>query len=55
LTSFQGQYLKEMQLIESKLLIRTVDLNWDTRAMLLKTQIYFVFGKPASETEGTVM
>lgn len=58
LTSFQGQYLKEMQPIESKLLpgIRTVDSKLGTRAMLLQNPNFILsFGKPASETEGTVM
>lgn len=58
LTSFQGEYLKEMQPIESKLLqgIRTVDSKLGTRAMLLQTPNFIVsFGKPASENEGTVM
>ena len=58
LTSFQGQYLKEMQPIESKLIqgIRTVDSKLGTRAMLLQNPNFILsFGKPASETEGTVM
>jgi alpha-galactosidase len=58
LTSFQGEYLKEMQPIESKLIqgIRTVDSKLGTRAMLLQTPNFIVsFGKPASENEGTVM
>ncbi|MFM2369443.1 MAG: hypothetical protein RL619_1749, partial [Bacteroidota bacterium] len=58
LTSFQGEYLKEMQPIETKLLqgIRTVDSKLGTRAMLLQTPNFMVsFGKPASENEGTVM
>lgn len=58
LTSFQGEYLKEMQPVETKLLqgIRTVDSKLGTRAMLLQTPNFIVsFGKPASENEGTVM
>lgn len=58
LTSFQGEYLKEMQPIETKLLqgIRTVDSKLGTRAMLLQTPNFMMsFGKPASENEGTVM
>jgi alpha-galactosidase len=58
LTSFQGEYLKEMQPIETKLLqgIRTVDSKLGTRAMLLQTPNFMVsFGKPASENEGSVM
>ncbi|MEO8236961.1 MAG: alpha-galactosidase [Flavobacterium sp.] len=58
LTSFQGEYLKEMQPAETKLLqgIRTIDSKLGTRAMLLQTPNFIVsFGKPASENEGTVM
>ena len=58
LTSFQGEYLKEMQPTEAKLLqgIRTVDSKLGTRAMLLQTPNFMIsFGKPASENEGTVM
>ena len=58
LTSFQGEYLKEMQPIETKLLqgVRTIDSKLGTRAMLLQTPNFMVsFGKPASENEGTVM
>ena len=58
LTSFQGEYLKEMQPIETKLMqgIRTVDSKLGTRAMLLQTPNFMVsFGKPASENEGSVM
>jgi alpha-galactosidase len=58
LTSFQGEYLKEMQPIETKLLqgIRTVDSKLGTRAMLLQTPNFMVsFGKSASENEGSVM
>lgn len=58
LTSFQGEYLKEMQPTEAKLLqgIRTVDSKLGTRAMLLQTPNFMIsFEKPASENEGTVM
>jgi alpha-galactosidase len=58
LTSFQGEYLKEMQPAETKLLqgIRTIDSKLGTRAMLLQTPNFMVsFGKPASENEGSVM
>lgn len=58
LTSFQGEYLKEMQPIETKLEqgIRTIDSKLGTRAMLLQTPNFIVsFGKPASENEGTVL
>ncbi|MEP7093796.1 MAG: alpha-galactosidase [Flavobacterium sp.] len=58
LTSFQGEYLKEMQPAETKLLqgMRTIDSKLGTRAMLLQTPNFIVsFGKPASENEGTVM
>jgi alpha-galactosidase len=58
LTSFQGEYLKEMQPIETKLEqgIRTLDSKLGTRAMLLQTPNFIVsFGKPASENEGTVL
>ncbi|PKB16465.1 alpha-galactosidase [Flavobacterium sp. 5] len=58
LTTFQGEYLKEMQPIETKLQqgIRTVDSKLGTRSMLLQSPNFMLsFGKPASETEGTVM
>ncbi|TDD96576.1 alpha-galactosidase [Flavobacterium cellulosilyticum] len=58
LTSFQGEYLKEMQPVETKLVqgIRTVDSKLGTRAMLLQTPNFIMsFGKPASENEGNVM
>lgn len=58
LTSFQGEYLKEMQPIETKLTqgIKTVDSKLGTRAMLLQTPNFILsFGKPASENEGGVM
>jgi alpha-galactosidase len=58
LTSFQGEYLKEMQPVETKLVqgIRSVDSKLGTRAMLTQTPNFMVsFGKPASENEGNVM
>lgn len=58
LTSFQGEYLKEMQPVETKLLqgIRSLDTKLGTRAMLTQTPNFMVsFGKPASENEGSVM
>lgn len=58
LTSFQGEYLKEMQPVETKLVqgIRSVDSKLGTRAMLTQSPNFMVsFGKPASENEGNVM
>lgn len=58
LTSFQGEYLKEMQPSEEKLLpgIRSIDSKLGTRAMLLGTPNFIVsFGKPAQENSGTVL
>ncbi|WP_243699530.1 alpha-galactosidase [Flavobacterium caseinilyticum] len=58
LTSFQGEYLKEMQPAETKLIqgIRTLDSKLGTRSMLLQTPNFILsFGKPASENEGSVM
>lgn len=58
LTSFQGEYLKEMQPIENKLEqgIKTIDSKLGTRAMLMQTPNFMIsFGHPASETEGTVL
>ncbi len=58
LTSFQGEYLKEMQPNEEKLLqgIRTIDSKLGTRAMLLGTPNFMVsFGGPAKENSGTVL
>jgi alpha-galactosidase len=58
LTSFQGEYLKEMQPVETKLVqgIRSVDSKLGTRAMLTQSPNFMVsFGKPASENEGIVM
>ncbi|WP_035668755.1 alpha-galactosidase [Flavobacterium sp. 83] len=58
LTSFQGEYLKEMQPVETKLVqgIRSLDTKLGTRAMLTQTPNFMVsFGKPASENEGSVM
>ncbi|QDK78395.1 alpha-galactosidase [Spirosoma sp. KCTC 42546] len=58
LTSFQGEYLKEMQPQEEKLTqgIRTLDSKLGTRAMLLGTPNFMVsFGQPAQETNGMVL
>ncbi|MEP7145309.1 MAG: alpha-galactosidase [Ferruginibacter sp.] len=58
LTSFQGEYLKEMQPNEEKLLqgTRTIDSKLGTRAMLLSTPNFIVsFDGPAKENTGTVM
>ncbi|GEL09769.1 alpha-galactosidase [Flavobacterium glycines] len=58
LTSFQGEYLKEMQPVETKLEqgIKVIDSKLGTRAMLLQTPNFMVsFGQPASENEGLVM
>ncbi|MEP7108260.1 MAG: alpha-galactosidase [Ferruginibacter sp.] len=58
LTSFQGEYLKEMQPEEERLLqgTRTIDSKLGTRAMLLGTPNFIVsFGGPAKENSGTVM
>ena len=58
LTTFQGEYAKEMQPAETKLVqgMRTVDSKLGTRAMLLQTPNFILsFGKPAAENEGTVM
>ncbi|WP_367755746.1 alpha-galactosidase [Flavobacterium sp. WC2430] len=58
LTSFQGEYLKEMQPAETKLVqgMRSLDSKLGTRAMLTQSPNFMVsFGKPASENEGTVL
>lgn len=58
LTTFQGEYSKEMQAAETLLQqgIRSIDSKLGTRAMLTQTPNFIVsFGKPASENEGTVM
>jgi alpha-galactosidase len=58
LTSFQGEYLKEMQPVETKLVqgIRSLDTKLGTRAMLTQSPNFMVsFGKPASENEGSVL
>ncbi|MEP6844565.1 MAG: alpha-galactosidase [Panacibacter sp.] len=58
LTSFQGQYLTEMQPMEEKLLQgnRVIESKLGTRAMLLGTPNFIVsFGKPAEEKNGTVL
>lgn len=58
LTSFQGEYLKEMQPLEEKLLqgIKTVDSKLGTRAMLLGTPNFILsFGAAAQENSGQVV
>jgi alpha-galactosidase len=58
LTSFQGQYLKEMQPMEEKLQqgLRTIDSKLGTRAMLLGTPNFMLsFGHPALENSGMVL
>ena len=58
LTTFQGEYLKEMQPYEEKLQrgIKSVDTKLGTRAMLLGTPNFMLaFGRPAQENEGRVM
>lgn len=58
LTSFQGEYLKEMQPMEEKLLqgIKSVESKLGTRAMLLGTPNFVLsFGTPASENSGDVV
>lgn len=58
LTSFQGQYLKEMQPMEEKLQqgLRTIDTKLGTRAMLMGTPNFMIsFDGPAQENSGTVL
>ncbi len=58
LTSFQGEYLKEMQPIEEKLTqgIKTIDTKLGTRAMLLGTPNFILsFNGAAKENSGNVM
>jgi alpha-galactosidase len=58
LTTFQGQYAKEMQPAETHLEqgMRSIDSKLGTRAMLIQSPNFILsFGKPASETEGDVM
>ncbi|RZK55746.1 MAG: alpha-galactosidase, partial [Hymenobacter sp.] len=58
LTTFQGQYAKEMQPAETKLLpgMRSVESKLGTRAMLLQTPNFILgLGQPAAENEGTVL
>ena len=58
LTSFQGEYLKEMQPLEEKLLqgIKSIDSKMGTRAMLLGTPNFILsFGGPANENDGEVI
>ncbi|RZK87610.1 MAG: alpha-galactosidase, partial [Hymenobacter sp.] len=58
LTTFQGQYLKEAQPAQTKLLqgMRSVESKLGTRAMLLQTPNFILgLGQPAAENEGTVL
>lgn len=58
LTSFQGEYLKEMQPYEEKLSrgMKSIDTKLGTRAMLLGTPNFILsFGQPAHENSGPVM
>jgi alpha-galactosidase len=58
LTTFHGEYAKEMQSSETLLQqgFRSIDSKLGTRAMLTQTPNFIVsFGKPASENEGEVM
>lgn len=58
LTSFQGEYLKEFQPTETKLLqgIRTIDSKLGTRAMLLQSPNFMVsINQPATENQGVVI
>ena len=58
LTSFQGQYLKEMQPVEERLQqgLRSFDTKLGTRAMLLGTPNFMIsFGQPAQENRGMVL
>lgn len=58
LTTFQGEYLKEMQPMEEQLLqgIKTIDSKLGTRAMLLGTPNFILsFGGPARENSGQVL
>ncbi|MEP7228702.1 MAG: alpha-galactosidase [Ginsengibacter sp.] len=58
LTSFQGEYLKEMQPLEEQLLqgTKTIESKLGTRAMLLGTPNFILsFGGPAKENSGQVL
>ncbi|MGI4832642.1 MAG: alpha-galactosidase [Janthinobacterium lividum] len=58
LTTFQGQYAREMQPAETRLLpgTRSVSSQLGTRAMLLQTPNFVLgLGQPAAENEGTVL
>lgn len=58
LTSFQGEYLKEMQPTEEPLLqgIKSLESKLGTRAMLLGTPNFILsFGGPAQENSGYVL
>ena len=58
LTTFQGQWAKEMQPAETKLErgTRTIDTKLGTRAMLLQSPNFILsFDRPAAENDGTVI
>ncbi len=58
LTSFQGEYLREMQPLEEHLLqgIKSIDSKLGTRAMLLGTPNFILsFDGPSKENEGQVV
>ena len=58
LTTFQGEYAKEMQPAETKLQpgMHSIDSKLGTRAMLLQSPNFILsFGEPASENEGNVV
>lgn len=58
LTSFQGEYLKEMQPIEEKLQqgMKVIESKLGTRAMLLGTPNFILsFGGPAKENSGDIV
>lgn len=58
LTTFQGQYAKEMQPAETRLQPGThsIESKLGTRAMLLQTPNFILgLGQPATENEGTVL
>ncbi len=58
LTTFQGQYAREMQPAETRLQqgMHSVDSKLGTRAMLVQTPNFILsFGQPAAETTGDVM
>ncbi len=58
LTTFQGQYAKEMQPATTRLEqgMRSIESKLGTRAMLLQSPDFILgLGKPATETEGSVV